>query len=279
MSSRDRLRHATEEGILPPDSLRAALGAIGTTATDKLSATDGVQPRSGERTMRQFEAGLEQTFATAHQLYAERLGLNVPTLAQLEGAGYDRSELANVYETMHFDGLQPEIVLAPELDIFMSNKLAESLKRDTTLTKQRSFGGLTIDDNIPQQAWGRYVRLRPEKQPYLQHKNKRWTIAVLTGRYAPDHRNVAYDIINETLPNISQLLALHFQHIQSGQSMVDGTRRDALDLVSRARGEDNISNAPVVTWNESSSYLAVYLLSKSATYPWLGTRQPRWSIK
>lgn len=282
MSSRDRLRVAMEHGIIPGDSIAAALGNTGLSAADILlvaEADSDAEPIPGT-----FLEAFSQTQNISKSLYDARLSGNfaTPTIEEFAEAGYELDDLTKLYSAMAEKGLQPEVVIAPMLSKSGITQLSESVSND--LQFFHSFAGITncITDPV---RWSSYLYStacpRMSRAPDIEINSRQlWTLCILPGIQSPEHSNQSYSDLQAThpdqLPSVMQLVALQMQRIQSGRSAIDiDFRRFAGSWASSHTLGDV---APVVSWVASEKKLVIREEPLTTRDPALGTRLARWRL-
>lgn len=231
MSSYDRLRTATEAGILPADSVRAALGTVGISSADTFIAAEA--PETPIATTDAQES-LARTFAIAGDLCAAVLSLRRATLPT---AGmFDRESYLELFDELQDQELQPEFVLSPQLtrpqtrDLFTA--LSELNLSPLKQCEQPDFeysDGLHINRGISNDLWDIIARRYPTGQQFVQLPNGarpdiNWSLSILPTRPQLFHRNKSWWTLHKqriALPTITQLVSLHAQNLYDKRSTID----------------------------------------------------------
>ncbi len=253
MSSRDRLSTAIEAGIVPKDSVTAALGTLGASAAEALASAD--TPTTPDRAT--LLAELDEAFSNTHQIARdlyEQQGVNlvVPSMDAFTAAGYDTETLAITYNEMRSRGLEPELVLAPMLRKWqMKEFMKVSLNNPSTLPHLEAPGidfAQYTKDHLDELVVQRNVH-----QPTVLESSVEWTMSIMPGLQNPIFLGESYEALTHktNLPSISQLIALHLQRLQASRPMVDCNRW------SFARRIPNDHSAPAVCWNSLTNTIFV----------------------
>jgi len=172
---------------------------------------------------------LESAILDIHALFNE-IGLNVPTANEITECGVDLAVLAERYESMKKNGLQPHWVLAPHLDykdwhsLYASIAMNGSMPRSTQHSSRKSYG-LDIDreilnlfdslDTVPVPA---------PRVKSIEGAECDWTLRLIPGTKEPTSKNIHYDDPSYLdKPSLSEYLTMQARTLQYGQSSFDNS--------------------------------------------------------
>jgi len=224
----------------------------------------------------------EQTWDQAEQLF-ERISLVPPDPEQFETAGVDFARLANEYERMKDEGLEPEIVIAPQnLSLEDAKRLYAHLTDDTAIPnnplKQQSDGnGLWVNDDVAA-AWNTLVSTAPrdtdgiEPPHHLDNGGYAWTIRLIPGTDKPTDTNVDHATNDAVHPTMSEYLTLQATRIQTGRPPVDGS---TYTWLNGTFGDGN-GQAPRGRWDSGDGQVRVGWGGVGNRHDVLGSRLPVW---
>ncbi len=222
----------------------------------------------------------KHTFASTEKLFA-RIGLTPPTAEELTGSGIDLSHLADVYETMQANSLEPRIVLSPTtLSIDQAKDLFNDLTSDKTIPnnplQQREDGnGLFINPDVTKH-WSELTSpdLLPNDLPiHTSADGTSWSIRIIPGTPEPTHTNIAHN--NPAYPDkptITEYLSLQANLIQEGQQPIDAGFYTWL----QGTFGDNGSFAPLGRWGSYDGQVYLYWVETDVRGDDLGVRLLRW---
>lgn len=286
-----------ERGVLPEDSVRAALGHLGMSRIEQLYLADGGTTALPASEMPRLRETLFATFDSAKATYNKHLGIKIPAMSEFEQIGYDMAALSSAYGEMWHEGLEPEFVLAPVLTKPEANDLFRALSEDVTIPNRRLAIGLRdVGMRIPKcfdaydvtdEEWDTLSSISFNDEPTLTLKDsteRDWTLSAIPTRAEPQYVDLSYKELEDKLvvtPSIAQLVALHCQRMQAGKPMIDDntSKEGALrgGYWSLASAEYDTMTAPAVYFQNDPGTLRILMISPSVHYAGLGTRSPRWN--
>lgn len=264
-----------ERGLVPGATLAARVGARGLGGQIKSATLEAVHNHTvgfdGFNQVDDLEVKLafEVSFAEAKQLY-DRINLVIPTVEQFVDGGVDLVELADNYARMEAEGLEPALVLAPELHFTRWSQLYEHLAIDLPSNvdgNQLSRGGIDVGP-----ATMRYkdeLERLPGSVPRI----------VLSGAGPAWHLRLASANLQALIigdqdqyyqPTVDEYLSLQAARLQAGLLPLDDERCVWLSGTFTFPG-DNILRAPIAYW--SSTYKHVRISYCSQQSPTVGNRR------
>ncbi len=253
---------------------------------------DGLEQIANRDIKLAFEGG----FKGAEQLF-ERVALQPPTAEQFAEVGVDFAALAQSYERMEHEGLEPAVVVSPSLPLTSEDSgdttwrtMYDELTADTTIPnnplKARSDGnGFWLDDGIASDAQ-RLLQQERERTihssdiHYVETETGLWTIALLPSTNAPQELGTPHtnheppghgDPEIDKHQTISQYLTLQATKIQAGRPPIDVGTYSWLQGTS----EDGVL-APYGIWIASDGQVLVLWDDVGRELVSLGVRLPEW---
>ncbi len=274
-SSLDRLRSATEAGILSPDSIRATLGQLGLSASDELLSAD--TPMQTPDVL-DTQSELSDCFATAKQLYG-MVGMEVPTVNGFDNIDQYLARFARLQAA----GLEPAFVLAPDLSYTEARDLFDqlSIKHPDVLTRRSvstwdalDSSGLHINSAFASTELWDKATYHHAAQPYFTTQWHDWTLSIIPTAQLPHIATNPKELTENgvVLPSLPQLVALHMERIFNNKPMIDiGT-----DGVPIATTNPSFTSVPVVRYMERSKEIAIVAINRGSKSRRVVVRWPEW---
>jgi hypothetical protein len=241
----EAIKRAAEVGGLAAAAAAAAVSNEAKGLTPDLNPS-GLDQIADPETRAKFEIA-ERTYA---ELW-ERIGLTLPPLAEFAAAGVDIVQLAQTFEQMERDNLEPRIVISKPMPLAPDDSGSGDSWRElyAQLTKASIDGRLpnprlkNYEDNGKGDGPGLYVNsdVYEQSQLILEQEIKRieagrtgstihpvddssnspWTIAILPGTIKPQQPGIRHATNQGRHVSLSQYLALQAALIQTGEPPID----------------------------------------------------------
>ena len=237
-----------------------------------LTALDQI---SNPETKRAFE----DSFAATERLFS-RLDLAVPTAEQCADCGINMIALGDEYDRMQNAGLEPEIILSPNLDLASWHELYRGMQEDPLVNSYGELkdGGLVIGDMVAS-LWDSLLILPAGVQTVTMPRHRieptntelNWSLRLIPGALKSTNTNVDHGHNNAIHPTVGEYLSLQAAHILSHRTPVDGDA-DGVWL----SGRSVTGQAPIGVWGPSSGRVGLFTTNTSVKDATLGTRMPVW---
>lgn len=274
-SSLDRLRSATEAGILSPDSIRATLGQLGLSASDELLSADTPMQTPDVQDTR---SELSDCFATAKQLYGIA-GIEVPTVN-----GFDNIDqyLAR-FARQQAAGLEPAFVLAPDLSYTEARDLFHELSTrhsDVLInihvngwTEHESSGLLINPAFASTESWDEAIYYHAA-QPSFTSRWHDWTLSIIPTAQLPPTNLSPKELteVKARLPTLPQLIALHMERIFNNKPMIDTGKKN----IALAATDPSLTDTLTVRYVPASKEIAIGKIANNMTLSRAVVRWPEW---
>lgn len=283
--------HETALSRQSPEALAAAGADLGALAAAEalrnrqsgkadLPPGDGLDTIASPDTRQSFETAFDTTSAVY-----DHISLTVPSPEQLAESGVDFARLSSEYERMTDEGLQPEIVIAPQnLSLDNAKALYSALRQNSAipnnpLKRQDDGDGLWVSDDVAS-VWNALVsdeanqpQLPDGTKPpfYLDGLRHAWMIRLIPGTDRPTDTNVDHTTNDAVHPTIAEYLTLQATRIQSGETPVDSNTYTWLN----GTFEDN-GLAPDGLWFSDRGQVVVSWYYVDYRSDRLGSRLPVW---
>jgi hypothetical protein len=282
VTSRSRLREAMAPGengrppILSPNMIKASLGNVGCSAATRFLESLGTTT-PGDRldsvTNPDIRKLFEQDLAIYRHIFG-RIGINMPTPAELEQANIDLGRLAGLKETRPNHAL----VVAPlAMSLEKTRDLISAVSYDPSLQDIRiNSDGLSINHAIAKN-WDQIIgnTVANWRMPATNDDNK-WTAFLMPCGDEPEHLNISYAEMkrqNKTTTPLIGYIAYQMHRIYQNKQPIDS------ETQSLAAGEFiNMVNVmrvvPTVCWSTSHKSLEIGWASPNTTISSIGIRPP-----
>lgn len=274
MTSRSRLREAMAPGengrppILSPNMIKASLGNVGCSAAARFLENLGTttpSDRLDSVTNPDTRELFKQDLAIYRHIFG-RIGINMPTPAELAQADIDFGRLAELKETRPNHAL----VVAP---------LAISLEKTRDLIYDPSLQNsdrMSVNYGVSE-SWGQITEstLANWRLPVTNDDNK-WTAFLMPCGDEPEHLNISYAGMkrqNKTTMPLIGYIAYQMHRIYQNKQPIDS------ETQSLAAGEFiNMANltriVPTVCWSTSYKNLDIGWANPDTTISSIGIRPP-----
>lgn len=282
MTSRSRLREAMAPGekgrppILSPNMVKVSLGDVSCSAAarflEDLGTTtpgDGLDSVINPDIRKLFE----QDLAIYRHIFG-RIGINMPTPAELAQANIDFGHLAELKETRPNHAL----VVAPlAMPLEKTRDLISAVSYDPSLQDIRiNSDGLSVNYAIAKN-WDQIIgnTVANWRVPATNDYNK-WTAFLMSCGDEPEHLNISYAEMkrqNKTTIPLIGYIAYQMHRIYQNKQPIDS------ETQSLATGEFiNMVNVmrvvPTVCWSTSHKSLEIGWASPNTTISSIGIRPP-----
>jgi hypothetical protein len=275
------------------EAARTALGGMATLGTNP--ADELLQPDSTAEftSSPAFTIIAETAHSTASQLF-ERIGVTMPSLAELAAAGIDFERLSSAHEDMRALNLEPRLVIAPVLEAAQWSNLFGALQDDANVNHDGRIknGGLYIDSEV-KTDWRNLQG--DEHSTQVSGRRGSWQVVVIPGTEQPDITNidrrgttdgttVAKKIIqrlnnlpntqlHELHPTIPTYLALQAANLQEHEAPIDSSTWTWLE---GEFGNANGLQAPSGIWRPGVGRVGLDWRDVGDRRDNLGVRLPVW---
>lgn len=274
MTSRSRLREAMAPGekgrppILSPNMVKVSLGDVSCSAAARLLESLGTTtPGDGLDSVinPDIRKLFEQDLAIYRHIF-DRIGINMPTPAELAQADIDFGRLAELKETRPNHAL----VVTP---LAMSLKKTRDLIYDPSL---QNSNRMSVNYGVSEN-WGQITEstLANWRLPVTNDDNK-WTAFLMPCGDEPEHLNISYAGMkrqNKTTMPLIGYIAYQMHRIYQNKQPIDS------ETQSLAAGEFiNMANliriVPTVCWSTSYKNLDIGWANPDTTISSIGIRPP-----
>lgn len=274
MTSRSRLSEAMAPGekdrppILSPNMIKASLGDVSCSAAARfLESLGTTTPGDGLDSVinPDIRKLFEQDLAIYRHIFG-RIGINMPTPAELAQADIDFGRLAELKETRPNHAL----VVAP---LAMSLEKTRDLIYDPSL---HNGNGLSVNYGVSE-SWNQITEsaLANWRLPVTNDDNK-WTAFLIPCGDKPEHLNISYAEMkrqNKTTMPLIGYIAYQMHRIYQNKQPIDS------ETQSLAAGEFiNMANliriVPTVCWSTSYKNLDIGWANPDTTISSIGIRPP-----
>ena len=274
MTSRSRLREAMAPGekgrppILSPNMIKASLGNVGCSAATRFLESLGTTT-PGDRLDSVTNPDTRELFKQDLAIYRhifDRIGINMPTPAELAQADIDFGRLAELKETRPNHAL----VVTP---LAMSLKKTRDLIYDPSL---QNSNRMSVNYGVSEN-WGQITEstLANWRLPVTNDDNK-WTAFLMPCGDEPEHLNISYAGMkrqNKTTMPLIGYIAYQMHRIYQNKQPIDS------ETQSLAAGEFiNMANliriVPTVCWSTSYKNLDIGWANPDTTISSIGIRPP-----
>ena len=189
----------------------------------------------------------EVSFTVTEQLFG-RIDIAVPTPEDCGKAGSNLGALGAAYERMQREDLEPQIVLAPGLDLDSWKRLYQNLtddlvtNKDPTILENDSL--VVIDPNVLRH-WKELMAL-PDGVPCIRTAGEEltWSLRLIPGTSEAPCRGYYSETTN---PVVAEYLSLQAARLQAGQEPLDNLAPNWLDGSYSADNDSNV-RAPTGYW-------------------------------
>jgi len=276
------LSHRSAEDLAAAGADLGALAAA-TALRNEQSGTINLPPNEGLEVIanKNIKQAFETAFDTSQQVF-DYISMTVPSPEQFHEAGVDFARIADEYEHMENEGLEPQLVVAPHhgsLDTWQD--LYTSLTEDpaTPLKKQSDGNGLWVSDDVAN-AWADLDKL-PDDIPlpvvtmddYSKYMDVSWTLRIIPGTNKPTNTNVDHDTNNAVHPTIAEYLTMQAARFQNAEQPVDG------DSWTWLNGTFGSGRAPCGRWGSGRGQVYVLWDDVGNRADGLGSRLPVWGVR
>lgn len=223
--ARDRAAGEPLVGELSVRSLADVVKSATTEAEDQRSNSLGGLDQILNLDVRQ---AFEDSFVVTEQLF-DRVNLVAPTIEQCVDAGVDLEVLANAYECLQTEGLEPAIVLAPNLRMDEWRQLYLRLA-DDPVTNSDSFllgSGFYVNLDVARK-WDSLATSPSDTSTILIPSARSragealsWSLRLIPATPRPTIANIAHDHNQANHPTICEYLTLQATRFQNHQEPID----------------------------------------------------------
>ena len=225
----------------------------------------------------EIHEAFESAFTTTEELF-ERLNLIVPAAERFKKNGTDFIALSKAYERMQDEGLEPMIVITPDLTIenwaSLYLELRGALNSYTGDTVERD--ALYVHPDITDQ-WETLVAIPsipitqvPEVARRFE-KVQHWHIRVVQGTPLPEI-NINHRADESTYPTLNEYLTLQAIRLQAREEMLDSDRFCS-SLLAGSYMRWGTLYSPAANWDPISGQLVIAKLFGYRHISNVGTRQ------
>lgn len=237
------------------------------------STIAGFEQIDNLETMEAFQA----RFAIAEKLY-ERINVTIPTVNQCTNAGIDLGLFSNTYEHMKARGLEPQIVLAPNLCLEDWDKLYNSL-RDDVVANSRGYlakDPLSIALSTAR-VWAKLSEL-PSSIPVIASFDTAvvWSLRIIPGTPMAPVLDVDHSCNEGTHPTVTEYLSLQAMRVEAQEVPLDGGMRANTWLNQEYRDQYDVLYAPHGFWNSEDCSVGIGAISPDPAFTAPGARLPVW---
>ena len=200
----------------------------------------------------------EHCFAIADELFS-RIHETPPTPEECVDADVNFVTLGAAYERMKLEGLEPEIVLAPNLSIGSWKRLYKDLQDNQTTTNTiLSGGGLVI--NIEVDTHWDSLATSPNDTPIITTSDESlaWSLRLIAGTDRPTITSTRHDHNQSNHPTISEYLSLQAARLQADQippidnedtaTWLSGTRTSEFGLWAPTGSSQWVGAPVIIRW-------------------------------
>ena len=269
-------------GVFTDDVSVVGLEGVVKKVTKEAKASNGAYATSFDQLVSlDTKRAFETSFEIAKQIF-DRINLAIPTVEECALAGIDLGALGEAYEQMQADGLEPAIVLAPNLDLVSWHDIYKDLEEDIAVNRDDHIenGGLSVD-NIVDGEWAKLVTPPNDVPVVSAHDGEHsWTLRLIPSTPQPAETVVDHDYNEAAHPTISEYLSLQAARLQTSQDPLDADRYTWLNN-STVRAGNHIIQAPVGYWESGESWsnrgwVSICQINASHRTGRLGVRPPVW---
>ena len=220
-------------------------------------------------------------FTETERLFA-RLDMAAPTVEQCIDAGVDLPALAAAYERMQCNGLSPEIVLSPQLELSGWLMLYENFADDPIVNDDKRIegGGLFASHSV-KASWHK-LTAPPDGIPVILAPScgsdddgmRAWNLRLIPGTPKPTMVNVNHSYNGAVHPTVSEYLSLQAVRLQAHQEPIDSRTHTWLN--SDCSNSSGAQGAVCGDWDEGGG--VIYLQWRELSYrrSYTGARLPEW---
>ncbi len=219
----------------------------------------------------EVRAVFEKAFYATSRLF-ERIGIAAPTPEDLAGRGIDFIELARQYQAEKAAGHEPEIILAPYVDLLNWQGLYRNLENNASVNHDGRIknGGLYVNDDV-KQAWSTLAipEVIPGEEGVMRDKSYTWSLRLIPGTSAPTEVNVDHAKSHAHHPTIPEYLTLQALRLQANEQPIDGATYTWL-----AGTFNTGARAPHGNWSRDDGRVNVFWDGVGYRFDYLGSRVP-----
>ena len=199
------------------DKIKENTASVKSKGGTEFSSLTGFDQIKNPDTRRAFET----SFTATDQLFSH-LNIITPVAEECVGAGIDLVALGTTYERMFAEGLQPEVVLSPVLDVNNWRMLYDELANtNSTISNHLRHGGLAVYKGVTAE-WTSLVKI-PEGVPVIPSRGgvPSWTLRLIPGTPSPTAVDVNHNYNQAVHPTLNEYLTLQATCLQAGQEPLD----------------------------------------------------------
>lgn len=219
-----------------------------------------------------------ETAYDAHVQFFNYIGISMPDSDQFTESGIDFAHLANEYERMENEGLEPQVVMALQgLGANSWKSLYVELQNDSAVNHDGRIknGGLYLDSRIAEN-WNKFDQI-PDAVPSVlydgvgAHTTRAgWTIRLIPGTEGPTNTDVNHNANDAIHPTIAEYLSLQAVRLQAEQPPIDP------NTLTWLNGTFDNGRAPGGFWRSGYGQVYVFWYRASLSDGFLGVRLPVW---
>lgn len=286
MTSRSRLREAMAPGekgrppILSPNMVKASLGnAVCSAAARFLESLGTTTP--GDRLDSVINPDIRKLFEQDLAIYRRifgRIGINMPTPAELAQADIDFGRLAELKEKRPNHAL----VVAPlVMSLEKTGKLISEVAHDPYLQEKCTATGINSNElgvfYAVVESWDQIVRdTAANWQLPTTNDDNKWTAFLMPCGDEPEHLNISHDEMkrqNKTTMPLIGYIAYQTHRIYHGKQPIDSeTLSLAADEFIHVISERRV--VPTVRWSVRDECLEINCTRLNSTKDNMGIRPP-----
>lgn len=286
MTSRSRLREAMAPGengrppILSPNMIKSSLGDVSCNAAARfLESLGTTTPGDGLDSVinPDIRKLFEQDLAIYRHIFG-RIGINMPTPAELAQADIDFGHLAELKETRPNHAL----VVAPlVMSLEKTGKLISEVAHDPYLQEKCTATGINSNElgvfYAVVESWDQIVRdTAANWQLPTTNDDNKWTAFLMPCGDEPEHLNISYDEMkrqNKTTMPLIGYIAYQTHRIYHGKQPIDSeTLSLAADEFIHVISERRV--VPTVRWSVRDECLEINCTRLDSTKDNMGIRPP-----
>ena len=246
-------------------------GAVKEAKDNGTAGSSGLNQLSNPDTRQAFA----DSFKATEELF-NLISLTIPTIDECVDSGVDMAALGTAYERMMQQGLEPAVVLAPNLDIQSWCQLYKDIADISSIARAGysiKDGGLDIANTICDR-WGE-VAGPYESAPliYACDSALSWSLRLIPSTQEAPARLEGYD--KNLHPTIAEYLSLQAIRLQAADMPMDDCDDIWLNGNSLFRNGSN-GEAPIASWDAWNNQLVISWDFIDAPASAHGARPPVW---
>ena len=286
MTSRSRLREAMAPGengrppILSPNMIKSSLGDVSCNAAARfLESLGTTTPGDGLDSV--INPDIRKLFERDLAIYRHifgRIGINMPTPAELAQADIDFGRLAELKETRPNHAL----VVAPlVMSLEKTGKLISEVAHDPYLQEKCTATGINSNElgvfYAVVESWDQIVRdTAANWQLPTTNDDNKWTAFLMPCGDEPEHLNISHDEMkrqNKTTMPLIGYIAYQTHRIYHGKQPIDSeTLSLAADEFIHVISERRV--VPTIRWSVRDECLEINCTRLDSTKDNMGIRPP-----